>query len=701
MRLGPLIGTLLAVPFAVATASADSIPAFGPDSLFDWKFVGDARISPTGQRVAYVLATVDKERDDYATSILLVEGKAAPRVLTGGPSDRAPRWSPDGTRLAFLSNRSGKPQVHVIELRGGEAWQLTADATGVQDFTWSPDSKQIAFRSRTPLPGEAGYEQAEKARQSKDSERVRSRKAFVTERLQYRMEGITGFRDDRRTHIWVVALDGGARQAARRVTRGDFNHGQPAWSADSTQLYFSAIRTADAEYSEDSEIYAVAADGNDEPRALTDRRGVDADPLPSPDGKWIAYLGSDARTPVVRSRDPNNLYIMRTDGSEVRQLAASLDRNVGEVGMNDMLSPRANGATMAWSPDSRRVLFLSSDRGQTHLYEAPVASGDHSVLTRFPQGIVGDFSIDRAGRVAAVFSAPTKPGEVYAFDLKDAGTDRWQALTSHNAKIGSATQFSPYEELWYDSFDGKRIQSWLIKPPGFDPARKYPFVLYVHGGPHFMYATGFFHELQVLAQAGYLVLISNPRGSTGYGLDFTNIVERDYPKDDYKDLMTAVDRVVERGYIDEKRMGIAGGSYGGVMSSWTIGHTDRFAAAVVERAVTNWHSFVGAADKNLYFATHWFPDMPWRIPEHYIARSPLTYVDNVKTPVLVVHSMEDYSTTLEQGLQYYAALKMMKKPARLVVFPESNHGLSRSGPPSQRVERLELIRGWFDEHLKQ
>ncbi|NJO13069.1 MAG: S9 family peptidase [Gammaproteobacteria bacterium] len=253
--------------------------------------------------------------------------------------------------------------------------------------------------------------------------------------------------------------------------------------------------------------------------------------------------------------------------------------------------------------------------------------------------------------------------------------------------------------MWVDSFDRTRIQGWILKPPGFDAQRRYPMILYIHGGPHAMYGSGFFHEFQVLAQAGYVVLITNPRGSTGYGGQFANVIQYRYPGDDYRDLMVAVDEVLKRGYVDEKRLGVAGGSGGGLLTSWIVGQTDRFAAAVVERAVTNWHSFVGSADLNYFFATHWFRDFPWRDSKDYLERSPLSHVDKVKTPVLVIHSEHDYRTAIDQGLQYYAALKMLRKPAKLAVFPESSHGLSRDGRPSQRVERLKLITGWFEEHL--
>jgi dipeptidyl aminopeptidase/acylaminoacyl peptidase len=688
---------LLLAMVLTAPALAEE-PGFGPESLWDWQFVGDPRISPDGERIVYVRSGIDRERDDYDNDLWIQEADGEARPLTSGSADdRAPRWSPDGRSLAFLSNRSGKRQVFILDFRGGEAWQLTVDPEGVQSYAWSPNGRHIAFTSRTALPGEPGYEAPDAAAKP----RPRARAAVVTERLFYRNDGSPGYRSVKRAHTWVVDVDKGPKQGARRVTRGNFDDGDPVWSADGRHLYFDANRKEDGEYSDnDSEIFVVPADGSAEPRALTTRVGPDENPLPSPDGRWIAFTGHDATSPP-QSAYVSGLYVMRSDGTQLRQLALDFDRDVPDSMMTDVAAPRGGGNRMAWSPDSRRILFTSTDRGQAHLYAVEVGSGDFEPLTRFRQGDLREFTVSRGGDVAAVYSSSARPAEVYSFPLSAAGRQPgWTQVSHHSGSVAAELRFSEYEELWFDSFDGQRIQGWIIKPPGFDATRRYPLILYIHGGPHAMYGTGFFHEFQVLANAGYVVLITNPRGSTGYGERFANIIQYKYPGDDFRDLMVAVDELLERGYVDESRMGVAGGSGGGLLTSWTVGHTDRFKAAIVERAVINWHNFVGTADLNYFFATHWFRDFPWRDSADYLARSPISYVDHVKTPVMVIHSAEDYRTPLDQGLQFYAALKMLKKPARLVVFPESSHGLSREGPPSQRVERLKLIREWFDEHLR-
>jgi dipeptidyl aminopeptidase/acylaminoacyl peptidase len=687
----------IALIVATAAAAAES-PAFTAESLLEWQFVGDPRISPDGRRIVFVQARVDREKDRYDRDLWMAGDDGPARQLTAGKDDDdSPRWSPDGRRLAFASDRSGKRQLHLLEFPGGEPWQLTVDDDGVGSFAWSPDGKRIAFTSRTALEGDPGYEPARE--DAKDDKDTAAKPPFVTERLIYRNDGAPGYRSSKRNQIWIVATDRGPRQTAQRLTSGDFDAGDPVWSRDGRYIYFSAVRREDADYvPEDSEIYSVAVDGGETITALTQHSGPDDDPLPSPDGKWIAFTGFDEQEPPLSSR-VTNLYVMRPDGTGRRQLAVDFDRNVGEIMLTDVAAPRTGGERIAWTADSQRLLYIAADRGQDHLYEVTVASGDYAPLTRFRQGDLREFSLSRTGQVAVTFSSPTRPADIYSFSLQSDAGDKWREVSGVGQRLASAAAFSEYEELWLDSFDGQRIQGWIIKPPGFDPKLRYPAVLYIHGGPHAMYGTGFFHEFQLLAQSGYVVLITNPRGSTGYGGAFANVIQYRYPGDDFRDLMAGVDALVQKGYVDAGRLGVAGGSGGGLLTSWTVGHTDRFKAAVAERAVTNWHSFVGTSDLNYWFVRHWFRDFPWRDSADYLARSPLSYVDRVQTPVLVIHNEQDYRTALDQGLQFYAALRMQKKPARLAVFPDSSHGMSREGRPSQRVARLKLIGEWFGQYL--
>ncbi|MCI0436761.1 MAG: prolyl oligopeptidase family serine peptidase, partial [Gemmatimonadetes bacterium] len=563
--------------------------------------------------------SVNRDHDTYDRDLWMADADSAARPLTSGThDDESPRWSADGGRLAFASNRSGKRQIHVLDLSGGEPWQLTVDAEGVGAFAWSPDGKRILFTSRTALAGDVGFEPDETQKPAKDD--TRAKPAFVTERLLYRNDGTPGYRGVKRAHIWIVPADRGAKQSARRLTSGDFDAEDPMWSSDGKHIYFSAVRREDAEYApDDSEIFAVPADGPATFTALTQRRGPDDRPLPSPDGKWIAYTGFDDTEPL-RSSSVTGLYVMRPDGSQRRQLAVDFDRNVGEGMLVDAAAPRLGGERIAWTADSRRLLFVAADRGQSHLFATEVASGDVAPVTAFRDGDLREFSVSRSGLVAAVFSSSNRPAEVYSFSLQAPARETWREVSRHGANLAPDSGFSQYEEIWYDSFDARRIQAWVIKPPGYEASRRYPMILYIHGGPHAMYGTGFFHEFQLLAQSGFVVLITNPRGSTGYGGEFANVIQYRYPGDDFRDLMAGVDLLVARGVADARRLGVAGGSGGGLLASWTVGQTDRFAAAVVERAVTNWHSFVGTSDLNYFFVTHWFRDFPWRDSADYLAR---------------------------------------------------------------------------------
>ena len=677
---------------AAPGAPASGAAVLDAASLTRFAFVGDAQISADGRRIAYVVAQVDPDKDDYQGDIWLIDGTSAPRRIVGGPTDDSrPRWSPDGMQLAFLSNRNGKRQIHVLDLRGGEAWPLTAEKEGVGAFAWSPDGRRIAYLAR-PAPADAPGPDSPKKEQG-------AGKAHVTERLFYRIDGAPGFLPGQRSQLWVVDVAEQHGAALGPLWDGRTEPSEPAWTPDGKALVFSALPEPDPPVAPlDTELFRVAVAAGARAAALTDRRGPDDGPVAiSRDGQ-IAWTGFDDTTPL-RSSTTTRLYAARPAGALLGvpvNVTAAFDRNVDETVMSDTPMPRGGGARAQFDASGRSLWFIAADRGLAQLYRAPAGGGAPVPMSTQLRGDLREFSIARTGQIAAVFGSPTQPYEVWTLD---APGGRWTQRTTHGRDSLAGATLVSSEELWVDSFDGTRVQGWLLKPPGFDAGRKYPLMLYIHGGPHAMYGESFFHEFQVLANAGFMVLIANPRGSTGYGAEFANSVQFRYPGDDYRDLMAVLDAVIARGHVDTARLGVGGGSGGGVLTSWTIAQTDRFAAALVERPVVDWASFAAVSDLNLYFVQHWFRDFPWRDPQDYFARSTINQDDKVKTPVLVIQSEQDYRTPQGQGIGYYNALRMLGKPAKLALFPGSSHGLSRSGPPSQRVERLGIILDWFTSRL--
>jgi dipeptidyl aminopeptidase/acylaminoacyl peptidase len=679
-----LAGTAMAAAaLGLASAAAGQSKApLKPETLLNWSFVGDPQIAPDGRRVAYVVTRSADEGTKYAGDVWLAQPGEAPRALTTHPAnDRTPRWSPDGRRLAFLSNRSGKSQVWILEAQG-EPWQLTDSKTDISGYEWSPDGGRIAFVANPPKPEE------------KPGEKSKAPVMLTTERLVFRNDGTPGWKSDEINQIWVVSLPAApAATAARQITTDAFPHEGLAWAPDGRTIYFSTNDTPDPDYSYfDSEILAVAADGSGKPKRVTNRRGPDTDPAVSPDGKWLAYFGSDIGE-RMKAYEPEVLYVRNLSSGEVRPV--QLPHGAGDGMALDAFAPKLPTNNLAWSHDGRSIYFTAAWHGRVRLYRTDSRTLKTTPVEGLAEGHIHSFTLGGGDRVAAVYSTQTAPDDVWLMDGKAP-----QRLTGHGqANVAPVTLGQPSEH-WVPSFDGTRIQYWIIRPPNFDPRRKHPAILYIHGGPHSMYGQGFFHEFQTLANAGYVVIYGNPRGSTGYGGEFGNIIQHKYPGDDAKDLMATVDDAIRMGFVDPERLGVAGGSGGGVLSSWLIGtYPDRFKAAVVERAVLNWASMIGT-DISLNMATVWFEDYPWRNPEPYFRRSSISLVEKVKTPALIIHNAEDYRVPVQQAYEYYTSLKLLKKPARLVVFPNSSHGMSRDGTPEQRVARLKLITDWFDGYLK-
>ncbi|MBK6843949.1 MAG: S9 family peptidase [Gemmatimonadetes bacterium] len=665
-------------PFAPAL-QAQARPLSASD-MFTIETASDPQISPDGLWVAYVRNWSDAITDKRYSNIWLVksDGTGHRPVTSGKTHDASPRWSPDGTRLAYTSDKGGSGQLYVRWNDTGESIALTNGAIPPAGPTWSPDGKLIAFTQfvpkaplvvGTPLAPPPGATWAPPPK--------------YTDALVFRFDGVgevpVGF-----THIFVVRADGGA---PRQLSKGDFNHGGVfggggvVWTPDGTELIAAARRRekADEELLE-SDIFAFAvADGA--MRQLTDRNGPDGEPAVSPDGKLIAYTGFDERYQGYQNA---LLYVMNRDGSGKRALSTKLDNSVG--------SP-------TWSADGKGIYVQYDDKGDTKVGLFALDGSWRVVASHLGSGMMaysgGSYSVARNGSVAYTLSTPSIPSNVAVVGSGASATP--VSVTSLNVELLATRTLGAVEEIWYESSKDKRkIQGWIIKPPGFDAKKKYPLILEIHGGPFANYGARFDDEKQIMAANGFVVLYTNPRGSTSYGEEFGNLIHHAYPGDDFFDLNSGVDAVIAKGYIDEKNLFVTGGSGGGVLTAWMIGHTDRFRAALAFYPVINWESFSLTADMAPLSVKNWFPGMPWDHKDNYDKRSLLSVVKNVKTPTLIMTGEEDFRTPMSESEQYYKALKMSGVEAVLVRVPGEPHGIRRF--PSHAASKLTTLAGWFEKH---
>jgi dipeptidyl aminopeptidase/acylaminoacyl peptidase len=716
--------------------------------LFNFVWIGDPQVAPDGSRAVFTRVVTDEKHTGYETSIWIVgtSGGEAPRRLTNGKHDAHPRWSPDGKRIAFVrggdKDDSGKPrpaQIAILPLAGGEARTITDLPKGASNPVWSPDSRRIAFLSSTTLEdiekeqrkknetkaganahndntksdatnGNAnGKESAtgNSAAPKADSDADRESDIHIITRAVYRDndEGYIDFK--RHDHIWVIEVPATSDESTKPVqlTTGDYDEGEVFWTHDGSRLYFLTSHVDEPYYETGStDIYSIASSapaGGTPEKLATIAMDVYGLTL-SPDGRRVAFHGSVSEP--IRSYTQPDLWVMDlAPNAQPRNLTAGYDFDMGSAVFGDNAPPRGGGhASLVWSPDGRSLFDIVEKQGRTPLVRVDAQTGAVSEISNANQAVL-DFSIPPDARTAvALVSTPTMIGDLFTVSLGDTRGDNDAAqirITDANKTLWSELNLTEPEEINYKSFDGLPIQGWIQKPPDFDPKKKYPLILDIHGGPHAAYGWVFDHEFQWMAARGYVVLYVNPRGSTSYGQDFGNIIQYHYPGDDYRDLMVGVDEMLKRGYIDAKKLGVTGGSGGGVLTDWTVTQTDRFAAAVSQRDISNWASWWYTADFTL-FQPRWFKAPPFRDPKDYANRSAITYVEKIHTPMMFILGQADYRTPQDSGgEQLFRALKFLKRPTAMVVFPRETHELSRSGEPWHRIERLENIVGWFDKWL--
>ncbi len=666
-----ILAAITAVPTAPAAAGE---PVFTPLDVFALEWASDPQIAPDGARIAYVRRSFDLKSDSRRSVIWLVDrdgGNHRPLAGTAG-NQSSPRWSPDGDRLAFVAADGDGAQIHLHWFRDGVTARVTNLMQAPDNLSWSPDGRQLAFVMRVPAKHEPlKVKLPEMPEGAKWAEPLKA-----IDRMVYRADG-EGYLPDAFGQAFVVPADGGT---PRQLTDGAFDHDDLAWSADGSEILVSANRHENADLEpNDSDIHAVDV-ATGAIRALTRRFGPDAQPAASPDGKYLAYTGYDDR---YQGYQRARLYLLRRDNGEIRELATDLDRDID---------------LPTWSRDGRRLYFQYDDQGTTRIAEADLSGRVTNLVDDLggegwsrPYG-GGSFSVARDGTIA--YSANDNY-DLAAVGVYDGGKS--SRLTKLNDDLLALRELGQVEEIWSTTpVDGRRVQSWLIRPPGYDPAKKYPLVLEIHGGPHTNYGPRFAAELQLYAAAGYNVLFSNPRGSTSYGEEFGNLIHHAYPGRDFDDLMAAVDAAIARGGVDPDRLFVTGGSGGGVLTAWIVGTTDRFRAAAVQKPVINWASFALTADLPNYFYKYWFPAPPWEDYEAYWQRSPLSRVGNVKTPTMVVTGELDYRTPISESEQYYQALRIRGIDTLLVRVPGASHSLDVR--PSQLNARIAYILAWFAKH---
>ncbi|PYT89936.1 MAG: peptidase S9 family protein [Acidobacteria bacterium] len=637
----------------------------------------DPQISADGKKIVYVRRFADASTDKRYSNLWIInsDGSDHRPLTTGNRSDSSPRWSPDGTRLAYLSDADGKPQIYIRWMDTGQTARITNLENSPDAINWSPDGRMLSFSALVPGKGPHLADLPSPPAGAKWAD-----PPTAYDRLVYRFNG-AGYLKPGYMQVFVVSADGGA---PRQVTNGNFPNGgnewgpvRADWTPDSKFLIISANRHPESDHAYfDTEVYEFSvADGA--LRALTNRKGPDNAAAVSPNGKWIAYTGFDDR---LQGHQTTKLYLMNRDGTGSHSISEKLDR--------DIQGPQ-------WAPDNSGVYFQYADQGDTKIgFCSPDGNckktTDHVSSSTSAYG-GGSFSLARTGLIAITYGRTDDPGNIAIVN-----NGAMKVLTSMNEDLFAQKKPGHVDEFWYESSKDKRkIQGWIVHPPDFDASKKYPLILEIHGGPFGDYGDRFDFEKQVWASMGYVVLYTNPRGSTSYGEEFANLIHHAYPGDDYDDLNSGVDAVVAKGYIDTNNLFVTGGSGGGVLTCWTIEHTERFRAAASLYPVINWYSFVLTSDIP-FVAQYWFPGNPWDNTEQYMQRSLTNLVAKVKTPTLVMTGEADYRTPISEAEQFYEALKLLNIDTVLVRVPEEPHGIGRR--PSHHIAKMLYVAGWFEQH---
>ena len=648
---------------------------FSNMDVFELEWVENPQISPDGDWIVYQRRSMDIMKDRRQSRLWLIDknGNNHLKLTSREVNESSAQWSPDGSRIAFISATEDGAEIFLYWVTKNKVARLTQLERSPSGLSWSPDGTHFAFSMHVPQSRPSLVSSLAKPKGAEWAS-----PAKVTIRLKHERDG-SGYMEPGYRHLFILPADGGT---ARQVTRGDFNHGtRPVWSKDGKTLFFSSNLNEDWEYDyRNAEIYSLEI-ATGKINQLTDRKGPDRSPVVSPDGSKIAYLGYDDK---VQTYQINKIYVMNTDGSGNHEIVNNMDRNPSDI---------------VWDEDGKGLYFQAEDQGEGKIAHISLTGSVRVVTTGLGGTSVarpyyaGSFSVARNGTIAYTKSSPYHPAALGMVSRNSPA----RVIKELNEDLLPFRKLGTVEEVIFNaSVDKREIQGWIIKPPHFEPGKKYPLIVENHGGPIAGYGNYFSPELQLMASAGYVVFYPNPRGSTGYGEKFGNLLYHDYPGNDYQDIMDGVDALIEEGLVDESRLYVTGGSAGGTMSAWIIGKNNRFKAAVVVKPVMNWFSKTLTADNYFNYAHYRYPGQPWENMETYMKYSPITLVGNVETPTMVMVGSDDLRTPLSEGIQLYHALKIRKKETMLVEIPGASHFISNR--PSQMITKIDHILAWFGRY---
>ena len=667
---------ILLTGFSYSYAQVDG-SYFDYMDIFDLQMVANPQISPDGNTIVYQRHQFDVMTDRRMVNLWTIgfNGQDHKPLTSGKSGNGNVAWSPDGEKIAYTSSEEGSSQIFVRWMDSGVSASITNLTESPANLRWSPDGSMILFSKFVPSSSSQRIADLPAPPQGAEWEKP----AQVIDDVVYRRDG-GGYVEKGSNHIFVISAAGGS---ARQLTFGDYNHSSASWAPDGEHIIFTADRSGNAELDPNNEQIFEMNINSGEIMQITDKRGPHNNPRISPDGNHIAYTGYEDQFVGYQLTD---LYIMNRDGSNLRKISEKIEQDISSI---------------HWSADSQSIFFGYTEEGISKIGNIRLNGHYTSVAENLSSATIGrpysggSYSVATNGRIAYSVGSPTKPAElgVVHYPSRMAA----QTITDLNKQFLQAKKIGEVEEFWVDSsVDDFKVQGWIITPPDFDPNKKYPLILEIHGGPYSSYGPQFTPELQLMASRGYVVVYTNPRGSTSYGPDFASYINLNYPSEDYNDLMDATDYVIDQGYIDQDNLFITGGSGGGVLTAWSIGMTDRFAAAVVAKPVINWYSFALTADGAAFYSKYWFSKRPWEDPEQYLERSPISLVGNVSTPTMLLTGEQDYRTPMSETEQYYAALKIREVESVMVRIQGSGHGIAAK--PSNLIRKVGYIVGWFDRY---